>query len=123
MSRSTSWTAESQLCGRPKRSRLTGNCFESPRSESSGSLAAEGRGICAAELMVGGDSSDVGVESATLDAVRAAWGKAAAGGQLIELGYATRDDGEVLTARREARHAAQEALGVGVLRVVEDRAD
>src|SRR5438128_3562305 len=104
MSRSTSSTAESQLCGRPKRSRLTGNCFESPRSESSGSLAAEGRGICAAELMAGGDSSNVGVDSATLDAVRAARGKAAAGGQLVKLGHAARDDGEVLTARGETRH-------------------
>src|ERR1700674_2365673 len=123
MSRSTSSTAESQLWGRPNRSRLTGKRFESPRRESRGSLAGEGGGICAAELMAGGDASEVGVEGATLDAVRAAWGEAAAGGELVELGHAAGDDGEVLASRRQARHAAQKALRVGVLGVVEDRGD
>src|SRR4030081_820846 len=104
MARSTAATAESQLWGRPNRSRLTGKRFESPRRESRGSLAGAGWGICAAELMAGGDASGGGGGGGTRDAGRAAGGEAAAGGELVELGHAAGDDGEVLASRRQARH-------------------
>src|ERR671934_501054 len=96
MSRSTPSTAESQLVGRPTRSRSTGKRFVSARTETSGAGSAEGCGVVAAELTVSLDRSEFGVGlDAPRNAVRAARVEATAGRELPELGNAARNDGQL----------------------------
>src|SRR4051794_24262382 len=102
MSRSTSATADSQLRGRPSRSRSTGKLFVSPRTERSGA-SAERRGVVAAELAASIGPLQVGVRlHAARDAVRAARVETARGRDLGELRHAAWDDGQVAAAAREA---------------------
>ena len=106
----------------PTTSRSTTKCLVRPLTETKGS-DGEGSGVEAAELMVGGDGGERRVLLlAAGDAVGAAGGEAAGGRQVGELGDAARDDAELRAPLAHPRHAAEEALRVGVLRVAEDLA-